>query len=441
MKSKTLRRLLALVLVLAVLLPGSVAMASNDKKSSDTSVISDAKNGVVRVAAISNGGNSMSTGSAFGVGESGSAPEYFITNAHVVLDDNGEVAEKIYILLDNKAIKIKEDFLGNLDWTINDSRVVECEVVNQKNISLYPDVAVLKADRPISDRTCLPLVETSNDVEDASTVYALGFPGLMDNLSNSVGSFEATQTIEAEVADVSLTSGVVSRKTTSELFQGTDVIVHSATISHGNSGGPLINEKGEVIGINTYSLSEDSAQQNISIYIDYAIDVLDDHDIEYEIAGQKGGHDFPLKTILIICIMAVIVVVALVLILSFRKRGNRYIEEKQAEADSHELRLQGVSGTFEGRRFEIKATVTLGRAPDNSIAYPTDVKGVSSHHCAIVRNGDQLYVKDVGSTYGTFINSTKKLNPNEVVSINIGDRISLGSASETFMITRKGGKL
>ncbi|MBR0160996.1 MAG: trypsin-like peptidase domain-containing protein [Oscillospiraceae bacterium] len=436
MKRKNVIRIFALILALIVMLPGTAALASGDKSSSKN-VFTEAKNAVVRVASIYNDGDSMATGSAFGIGPKGSSPEYFVTNAHVVMDDDGGVAEKVYILLDNTAIKVYYNILDEQYWEINDARVVECTVVNSKSLSLYPDVAVLHAERPISDRSCLPL-HSGKEVEDAEKIYALGYPALADDLTASVGHLEASYAIAATPDAVVLQDGIVSMITKSELFGSSDVIVHSAMISPGNSGGPLLDENGAVVGINTYRISEESAQHNISIFIDYAREILDNNGVTYWEYEPEGLN---IKTVILIGLMALIVIAAVLLILNFRKRSKKYEAEKQAEADSHELRLQGVSGTYEGRRFEIKANVTLGRAPDNSIAFPTDVKGVSSHHCAIIRNGDQIYVKDMGSTYGTFINNSKKLEPNQTVSVNVGDRISLGSAVETFMITRKGGKI
>ena len=66
---------------------------------------------------------------------------------------------------------------------------------------------------------------------------------------------------------------------------------------------------------------------------------------------------------------------------------------------------------------------------------------MSGNHCVVINNNGQVYVKDTGSSNGTYVNGTTKLPANQLVSIKVGDRISLGSEAETFMITRKGGKV
>ena len=414
------------VLLLAVLtFPNSVAYASNKEKAD----ISESKSAVVRVFAEYDDG-SCATGSAFGVGKAGTEPEYFVTNAHVCLDDNGKQAKKIYILLDNKAVHLKYDNTGagGID-DINYSKMVACMVVNEKSISLFPDVAVLKTAKPISGRTCIPLHETSKNLKDASTVYALGFPGVSDFLSLSR---ENSTYIAAEVDEVNLTSGVVSKKTNSELYHNTDIILHSAAISNGNSGGPLIDDSGAVVGINTYLL-DSSSDQFVSIYIDYAVSVLEEEGIEFENADIKDKT----KNTVLLCVIAVTVVLATALIMVFKKRSTRYVENLQAR----ELRIQGVAGVFNGRRFPLEGQVSIGRAPDNSLVFPTDTPGVGSHHCVIIRNGGQIYIKDLGSTYGTAINGNQRIDKNQLVSLRVGDRIALGSEQQAFMITYKGGKL
>jgi pSer/pThr/pTyr-binding forkhead associated (FHA) protein len=59
-----------------------------------------------------------------------------------------------------------------------------------------------------------------------------------------------------------------------------------------------------------------------------------------------------------------------------------------------------------GRTQELKAEkTTVGRVEDNSfqIAEPS----VSSHHCEVVLRGNEVVVRDLNSTNGTFINGEK----------------------------------
>jgi hypothetical protein len=59
-----------------------------------------------------------------------------------------------------------------------------------------------------------------------------------------------------------------------------------------------------------------------------------------------------------------------------------------------------------GRAHELKVDkTTIGRVEDNTfqIAEPS----VSSHHCEVLLRGDEVVVKDLNSTNGTFINGEK----------------------------------
>ena len=60
------------------------------------------------------------------------------------------------------------------------------------------------------------------------------------------------------------------------------------------------------------------------------------------------------------------------------------------------------SGTAQAREFELKAgTNTLGRDDDND--FTIDDPSVSSFHAQIVVDGGSIFIKDLGSTNGTFI--------------------------------------
>lgn len=61
---------------------------------------------------------------------------------------------------------------------------------------------------------------------------------------------------------------------------------------------------------------------------------------------------------------------------------------------------------FRGQACELKAgTTTVGRADDNVFCLPED--SVSGHHCEIVVNGNNVIVKDLDSTNGTYIDGEK----------------------------------
>jgi pSer/pThr/pTyr-binding forkhead associated (FHA) protein len=65
-----------------------------------------------------------------------------------------------------------------------------------------------------------------------------------------------------------------------------------------------------------------------------------------------------------------------------------------------------LSQGLNGRTHELKVEkTTIGRVEDNTfqIAEPS----VSSHHCEVLLRGDEVVIKDLNSTNGTFINDEK----------------------------------
>jgi pSer/pThr/pTyr-binding forkhead associated (FHA) protein len=65
-------------------------------------------------------------------------------------------------------------------------------------------------------------------------------------------------------------------------------------------------------------------------------------------------------------------------------------------------RLVLLSEGFAGTAFELKAEkTTVGRVSDNNFEIPES--SVSSHHAEIVLRGNEVLIRDLGSTNGTFI--------------------------------------
>ncbi|WP_394161214.1 FhaA domain-containing protein [Galactobacter valiniphilus] len=84
----------------------------------------------------------------------------------------------------------------------------------------------------------------------------------------------------------------------------------------------------------------------------------------------------------------------------------------------------------EGRRYGINAEeITIGRSSEADIQ--VDDTGVSRKHTAIVRRGDQVYARDLGSTNGTFVNGTRITGDTELLD---GTVVALGHTRITFRL-------
>lgn len=54
-------------------------------------------------------------------------------------------------------------------------------------------------------------------------------------------------------------------------------------------------------------------------------------------------------------------------------------------------------------------------------------------------DGVTVWLKDLGSSYGTLLEGGRRLAANESVQLHIGERFYLGSEKEAFIIAPKGG--
>src|SRR5215469_11190406 len=74
--------------------------------------------------------------------------------------------------------------------------------------------------------------------------------------------------------------------------------------------------------------------------------------------------------------------------------------------NSNMLKLVLLSTGMTGRTHELKVEkTTIGRVEDN--VFQISEPSVSSHHCEILLRGNEVVVKDLNSTNGTFINGEK----------------------------------
>lgn len=456
------RRILALCAVMALTFSWMVGTAYAAGSTGGAAV--NSRNGVARVLTLYDVDlydpgtgeyartlTGYGSGSGFGVGKAGKETDVFVTNRHVVTVNDGPVTFQGNIYYGKYQVSgyyiLKDSFAYNSDtFTLDSSRAIPCTVVYIGE-SDDADVAVLRAAEPVPGRMALPLLDNENGLQVTDAVSSLGYPGSADD-ATSEGY------LLANVSDMVVNSGNVSRFYDSASVTGSSgqlsghLIQHTATINHGNSGGPLLDKNGAVVGINTYGVGQDVQTGDVNSYyalrIRYAKDALDSLNIQYDV--YKAGLS-PLVLVIVLAAIAAVIVVVLAVVLGRRKKRDQNQNGQAAPVINPapagaELRIQGQSGSFAGRRFSINGQVRIGRDPAaNDLVYPASTPGISGRHCVVTLSGGQVMVTDLGSSYGTFLAGGRKLAPNQPTPLRIGDRFYLGSEKESFVITGKGGSL
>ena len=90
---------------------------------------------------------------------------------------------------------------------------------------------------------------------------------------------------------------------------------------------------------------------------------------------------------------------------------------------------------FTDRSFEVKPEkTTVGRLEENAVCIPE--ASVSSHHCEVLLKGDDVVVKDLGSTNGSFINELQ-LAAEKEATLRPGQILRLGQVQLRFETGKK----
>ena len=116
-----------------------------------------------------------------------------------------------------------------------------------KTASTAMDYAVLSLAQPVSNRTPLK-IRNSSELQQTEAVFALGYPA--DIADKEDKNF-------FRVEDVTITSGNVNKVADMSFatidgyqYNNVNCVESSALITSGNSGGPLVDVNGAVVGIN-----------------------------------------------------------------------------------------------------------------------------------------------------------------------------------------------
>ncbi len=232
MKKATLRCLCAglFLFILSVGIPMNYSLASDRIATSVDQKVS-AATVMVFMEYDAPYENRSSWGTGFVIGDG-----LIMTNAHVVTDN---MPKRIYV--QNGMMPATEARVVSSRYDTADSEMV----IGIPGASYY-DVAILSFTPPAGVR--LPSLPFSLNTMPSLDVFAYGYP-------NSNQGMRLSRYTGRSVPSARQT---VNGGQVNEVIQSSpSLLMHDALCIEGNSGGPLVNERGEVVGMQTWSTSPD----------------------------------------------------------------------------------------------------------------------------------------------------------------------------------------
>ena len=428
---KSMMRISVIIILAIMILTWAVPVQA---ASFDTKVL----DGVVFIEVYyvnSNGDLWVISGTGFFVGDKDKDPQYIVTNSHVIdsfVEAGGASGQNsIYIFYDKD--DSEEVYLVGHDADM--------------------DIAILKVAKPTDKRKPLKL-KTIDETQQGQQVFAVGYPSIVDKATNARSSYGKN--------DATVTSGVVSRILMDSKTGRTDLQIDAA-ISGGNSGGPLVDVNGYVIGVNTSTIKGEN--YNFAVSIEEAVRLLtknvvpfvlasDDEDKSEEVIDEDEGPDLTL--IMMIAGVAVILLLIIIIFVLVAKKKSPAAVKSSAASSANAPNVQVPGGAGTGGRAMRGAYIKSLAAQHNGVSMPLDkapiiigrdrtvckvlfnedTPGVSSKHCQIYFDSDtnDFILTDLGSTYGTFLMNGQKLQSNTPNRLRAKDYFYLGAKDNSFYV-------
>lgn len=384
--------------------------------------------------------NGYGTGSGFVLSRSKSGRGwYYLTNHHVIKGAKG-----LLIGFYNK---------GQIE--VYEGRVV----TSSRELDLA--VVELHAKTPGSGYQPRVLSVVQREARKGETVAALGYPGASDNLGTKVD--------DPDFFDTTLTTGTVSKV----MFQAwggkggrkLNIVQHTAALNPGNSGGPLLDKCGQVLGINTQlaAFSAKGLAANDTYWASASTEVisfLQGASIPFSvgdsactdesgapkaapkvqpeptpgpkvekpaIATQDGA--LPIWALALVAFVLAIAVFGTVALFALRRGGKTSGEDRGLASDKSAFPMVLVRLAIEGERSfgltsdALRAGVMIGRSDDQGLKLKHS--SISRAHAILRLEGRKMMLIDCGSSNGTFVNGVR-LDRNQPVQVNSQSKIRFG---------------
>lgn len=219
----------------------------------------------------------------------------------IIIDDTGisSAVEKVYdsvvainVYRDDQSIGVGSGFIFSEEgYIITNYHVIEKNsrysvIYGDKTLTAefigcdeYADIAVLKIDSSYVKQVAL--IGDSSAAKIGDTIFTVGSPVSYDYVGTVTKGIISGKNRKIKVSVKSENPDWIL-----------DVIQIDAPINGGNSGGPLCNINGEVIGINTMKVSSDDVEGisfsiPIDIALEYANKIINNEEIERPMLGIR----------------------------------------------------------------------------------------------------------------------------------------------------------
>lgn len=382
------------------------------------------------------------SGSGFFVGTKGENPNYIVTNYHVVEHyvESGEGSSEGFLDCGTTYNGYEEYlYFSSMEIRIYyDDDDYDVAYVDDYGSTDKVDLALLHIRNATDKRTPLA-IEVPTDDMVGDTVYAVGYPGNAENVFTSASAYGKS--------DATVTQGIISKIASSA--SGVVRIQMDATIQRGNSGGPLVNDMGSVLGVNTNHIADSSSLEKsyYAISAEHVISMLDKNNVTYTLASDSGISAAVI--VLIVLAIVVIAIIVVVLIIVLKKKGKKKsananqaqqapVQQMQAPVQQKKAFIRSMSVQHNGKTVAVGATpVMIGRDPSScAIAYREGTAGVSGRHCTVsfdAATGDFI-ITDLRSTYGTFLMDGQRLEPNAPYRLAAGKAFYVGDKANVIQV-------